>query len=152
MSFKIIVGGKIKEKEIKSLIDDYLKRIKPFNITSVHFIKSSSVDDCSKAILEEEERYFKEIKGCDYKILLDIEGEMLSSKEFAKMIDDKQKKYGKVCFIIGGSCGVSDNVKKGCDFRLSFSRMTFPYQLFTLLFVEQLYRALTILKEKRYHK
>ena len=77
---------------------------------------------------------------------------MLSSEEFSKKIENEALKYGKITLVIGGSHGVSDEIKQYIDYELSFSKMTFPHQLFRLIVLEQVYRALSIINNAPYHK
>ena len=108
-----------------------------------------------KLSLEKESKLiFKEIKPTSILILLDIKGETLDSIEFAdflkKSINQSNKK--EIIFIIGSSHGVDDNFKQICNYRISFSKMTFCKELFKVIFIEQLYRALTIINNINYHK
>ena len=83
---------------------------------------------------------------------MEIEEKELSSIEFAKKIDEIQISNSNICFIIGGSYGLSDEIKKMSNFKLSFSKMTFPHQLFRLILLEQIYRAYKINNNESYHK
>ena len=94
----------------------------------------------------------KYIDNRDYVITLEIDGNNLSSVELAEKIDKTFISNSNITFIIGGSYGLSDNIKKRSNYKLSFSRMTFPHGLFRMIFLEQLYRSFKILNNETYHK
>ena len=98
------------------------------------------------------EDIIKYIDNRDYVITLEIDGNNLSSVELAEKIDKTFISNSNITFIIGGSYGLSDNIKKRSDYKLSFSRMTFPHGLFRMIFLEQLYRSFKILNNETYHK
>lgn len=142
---KLICVGKIKEKYLKDGINDYLKRINKY-----HKVQIIEVED---SIPENEEvKIIKYIDNKDYVITLEIDGNMLSSIEFADKLDKTFITNSNITFIIGGSYGLSDNIKKRSNYKLSFSSMTFPHGLFRLVFLEQLYRCFKILNNETYHK
>ena len=105
-----------------------------------------------KAIKLEGEKIKKQIDEKDYLITLEIEGKELSSLEFAKKIDDIQMESSNITFIIGGSYGIEEEIKNKARMHLSFSKMTFPHQLFRVLLLEQIYRAYKINNNESYHK
>ena len=88
----------------------------------------------------------------DYNILMDINGEMIDSVSFSNKINNLLISHGNITFIIGGSNGVSEEIKKICNYRLSFSRITFPHQLFRVVLLEQIYRSFKIINNEEYHK
>ena len=94
----------------------------------------------------------KYVSEKDYIITLDIEGKMLSSTELAEKIDKTLSINPNITFIIGGSYGLSENIKKISDYSLSFSKMTFPHQLFRIILLEQIYRSFRIINNESYHK
>lgn len=94
----------------------------------------------------------KHIDNRDYVISLEIEGKNLSSTEFADRLDKTFISHSNITFVIGGSYGLSDNIKSRSNYKLSFSSMTFPHGLFRLIFLEQLYRCFKILNNETYHK
>ena len=147
----IITVGKIKEKYIKDGIDDYLKRLSKY--TKVELIELEDVSfDKSKTLKVESEKILKRINTKSYIITLEIEGNELNSIELSNLIEKSIDKYTDITFVIGGSYGLDDSVKKLSNYKLSFSKMTFPHQLFRLLFLEQLYRSFKIMKNEEYHK
>ena len=142
---KIICPGKIKEKYLREAIDDYKKRISKY-----HKIEIVEVEDSTTE--EEGSKILKHIDDKDYVITLEIKGNNLTSEEFAEMVDKTFITNSKMCFVIGGSYGLSEEVKKRSNYKLSFSSFTFPHQLFRVILLEQIYRALKILNNETYHK
>lgn len=149
---KIICVGKIKEKYFKDAIFEYIKRISKYSKIEILEVNDEAIDDAVISVKKEEERLLKVINPKDYLISLDIAGSQISSIDFASKIDSIQITNPNITFIIGGSCGLGDNVKKLADFSLSFSKMTFPHQLFRIMLLEQIYRAYKIKNNERYHK
>ena len=147
----IITVGKIKEKYIKDGIDDYLKRLSKY--TKVELIELEDVSfDKSKTLKVESEKILKRINTKSYIITLEIDGNESNSIELSNLIEKSIDKYTDITFVIGGSYGLDDSVKELSNYKLSFSKMTFPHQLFRLLFLEQLYRSFKILNNEQYHK
>ena len=142
---KIICVGKIKENYIKEGILDYQKRISKYHKIEIIEVVDSNIN-------EEKDRILKHINNKDYIITLDIEGNSLSSLELADKIDKVFITNPNIIFVIGGSDGIHDDIKKLSDYRLSFSKLTFPHQLFRLILLEQLYRSFKILNNETYHK
>lgn len=148
---KIITVGKIKEKYLKDGINEYLKRMQKY--AKVEIIELQDEDfDINKTLLKEKEKIEKYIKERDYVVTLEIDGEELSSIELSKKIDNIMLNNSDITFIIGGSYGLHDDIKKRSNFALSFSKMTFPHQLFRLILLEQIYRSFKILNNETYHK
>ncbi len=148
---KIICIGKIKENYIKEAIIEYKKRISRY--TNIEIIELEDYSyDIKKTLLTEYNSIIKVIDDNDYNILLDINGIELDSLSFAKKINDTLNINSNITFIIGGSYGVLDELRNKVDFRLSFSKMTFPHQLFRVLLLEQIYRAYKINNNEEYHK
>ncbi len=149
---KIICVGKIKEKYLKDAICDYSKRISKY--TKLEIIEVSDRDKLPiNDILDKEGNdILKHINDKDYVISLEINGNNLSSIELAKKIDTIFNKYSNIVFIIGGSYGLSNNIKQRCNYALSFSKLTFPHQLFRVMLLEQIYRAYKINNNETYHK
>lgn len=148
---KIITVGKIKEKYLTDAINEYLKRLNKY--TKINLIEVPDENfDINKTLETEKKSILKYVSEKDYIITMEIEGKELSSIEFAKKIDEIQISNSNICFIIGGSYGLSDEIKKMSNFKLSFSKMTFPHQLFRLILLEQIYRAYKINNNESYHK
>ena len=148
---KIITVGKIKEKYLKDGINEYLKRMQKY--AKVEIIELQDEDfDINKTLLKEKEKIEKYIKEKYDVETLEIDGEELSSIELSKKIDNIMLNNSDITFIIGGSYGLHDDIKKRSNFALSFSKMTFPHQLFRLILLEQIYRSFKILNNETYHK
>lgn len=136
---KLICVSKIKEQYLQEGIKDYLKRISKYS-------KLEVIELLNK------EDIIKNIKDKDYVITLEIDGKQLDSIEFSKMIEKTLISNSNIVFIIGDSDGIDNDVKERSNYKLSFSNMTYPNQLFRLIFLEQLYRAFKIMNNETYHK
>ena len=147
---KLICVGSIKEKYLKDAIDDYLTRIKKYTKIELIELKDSKIEE--KALLDEEKEILKHIKDKDYVITLEIDGNMKDSISFSNYLEKLEVEYNNIVFIIGGSLGLSDKIKELSNYKLSFSKMTFPHQLFRLILLEQIYRAYKIKNNETYHK
>ena len=142
---KIITVGKIKENYLKEAINDYQKRISKY-----HKLEIIEIEDDN--IINEKDRILKHINKKDYLIALDIQGIELTSIELSKKINNIFINNSNITFIIGGSNGIHDSIKNIVNYKLSFSKMTFPHQLFRLILLEQIYRSFKILNNETYHK
>ena len=149
---KIITVGSIKEKYLKDAIDEYTKRLKKYTSIELIEVKDEGIVEESKAISLEAEKIRKYLNTKDYIITMEIEGKQLTSPEFAEKINQIQIENSNIVFIIGGSYGLSDEIKNMAKFHMSFSKMTFPHQLFRVLLLEQIYRAFKILNNESYLK
>lgn len=149
---KIICVGKIKEKYLTDALNEYQKRISKY--TKIEIISLQDYDLNNEELTKEKEKeaIIKNIAPKDYIVTLEIEGQMLTSKEFANKIDNIYLTNSNITFIIGGSYGLADEVKKMSNFSLSFSKMTFPHQLFRVILLEQIYRSYKINNNESYHK
>lgn len=149
---KIVCVGKIKEKYFKDAINEYIKRIGKY--TKLEIIEINDLDRLNIAdILKKEgESILKHIKDRDYVVTLEIEGIKMNSIELASKIDNMLFKNSNITFVIGGSYGLSDEVKNRSNFKLSFSDFTFPHQLFRVILLEQIYRSFKINNNESYHK
>lgn len=150
---KIICIGKLKETFLVDGINEYKKRIEGFQKLQILELKEYNTSNISKNIENEGFEILEKVNSDEHIITLEILGKKLDSITFSRYLEN-QFTYGtsKITFIIGGSNGLSEEVKKRSNFRLSFSDMTFPHQLMRLILMEQLYRALTIIHHKEYHK
>ena len=142
---KIICVGKVKEKYLRDMIDDYAKRISKYHKIEIIELADSNIN-------KEKEELLRVINTKDYNIVMDIDGNNLSSREFAEKMDKTFLINSNITFIIGGSDGVSPEIKELANYRLSFSKLTFPHQLFRGILLEQIYRAFKILNNESYHK
>ena len=159
MKITIVCVGKIKEKFYRDALAEYTKRLSRYcslTITEVADEKTkeqASETECAIIKDREGERILKSIRDDGYVIALAIDGKILDSVELSEKID-KLGLSGKsnVYFVIGGSLGLSDAVMKRADYKLSFSRMTFPHQLMRVILLEQIYRSYRIFNHEPYHK
>ena len=142
---KIICVGRIKEAFYRDAIDEYLKRMLKYHKVEIIEVMDSNIKT-------EKELILKKIDKKDYIITMEIEGKSLSSIEFSEMIDKTLITNSNITFIIGGSDGLDDEIKKLSNYKLSFSKMTFPHQLFRVILLEQIYRAFKIINNESYHK
>ena len=141
----IICMGKIKEKYLNDLIDDYTKRISKYHKLNIIELPDNDIETETKNIL-------KHIKPNDYVISLAIEGKQLDSVELSNLIDKTFINYPTIDFIIGESNGLSDEIKNRSNMLLSFSKLTYPHGLFRGILLEQIYRSFKILNNESYHK
>lgn len=149
---KIIAIGSIKEKYLKDAIAEYLKRLQKYTSLEIIELKDESFDDIDKTLNKEAEKIKKHISEKDYIITLEIEGKQLDSVEFSKKLENIQLETSNITFIIGGSYGLSTEIKEMSNYHLSISKMTFPHQLFRVILLEQIYRAFKIKNNESYHK
>ncbi|NLO97979.1 MAG: 23S rRNA (pseudouridine(1915)-N(3))-methyltransferase RlmH [Peptococcaceae bacterium] len=159
MQIKLLTVGKIKEKYIKEGIKEYSKRLEGYVKLQIIEVDDEpcperySRAEIEKAKQKEGERLLRYVGEQDYLILLDVRGKELSSQEFADILAERSLKgQSRIALIVGGSMGVSDQVLKRADFCWSFSKLTFPHQLFRLMLLEQIYRACKINQGETYHK
>lgn len=159
MRITVVCVGKIKEKYFTMGIDEYSKRLSRYcKLEIIQVPDEKTPDNASEAEelmikKKEGERILKNIKDNAYVIALAIEGKMLTSEELADKID----KLGvggdsHIVFVIGGSLGLDDEVLKRADYKLSFSKMTFPHQMMRMVLLEQIYRGYRIMNGEPYHK
>ena len=150
---KILCVGKIKERFFTDGIAEYEKRIDGYTKFSIVEVKEVNTSDINKNIKDEGKNLLDKIGEDEFVITLEINGKMIDSVELAKLIEEKMT-YGfsKITFVIGGSNGLSSDVVRRSNYHLSFSKFTFPHQLMRLILSEQIYRALTIINNKEYHK
>ena len=129
---KVICVGKIKEKYLLDALNEYKKRLTKY--TKLEIIEVNDIDNqnIDISLLKEKEQIQKYINDKDYVITLEIEGNMLSSEDLANKIDTIFNNTSNITFIIGGSHGLHEDIKKRSNYKLSFSKMTFPHQLLEL--------------------
>lgn len=159
MNIDIICVGKLKEKYLKDGIDEYKKRLSRYcniNIIEVPDEKApENISQKEEEIIKQKEGHgiLKHIKDNTFVIALDIKGKMLSSEELAAFLNDRAVMGdSNLAFIIGGSIGLSKEVLDRANYKLSFSKMTFPHQIMRLILLEQVYRGYRILNNEPYHK
>ncbi len=141
ININLIVLGKIKENYFKDAINEYKKMLKSYADLSIF------------EIMDEGEKILSKIKDGAYVIALEIGGKSLDSVEFANKINDLMiDGHSNITFVIGGSLGLSNEVLERADYKLSFSKMTFPHKLMRVILMEQIYRAFRIINNHPYHK
>ena len=149
---KIICVGKIKEEFYRDAIKEYLKRLSKYEKIEIIECKDYSDLPINDILLKESVEIEKNINSRDYVITLEIDGKQLSSVELAQKINNIYLTNSNITFIIGGSYGLHDNIKRISNFKLSFSNLTFPHQLFRVILLEQIYRSFKINNNESYHK
>ena len=148
---KIICVGKIKEQYLKDAIEEYKKRLSKYTKLEIIELPDFSFD-IKKTLESERDLILKSIKETDYNILLDINSLELNSIEFANNLDKIRQVNSNINFIIGGSNGVHNDIRNVVNEKISFSKLTFPHQLFRVILLEQIYRSFKILNNEEYHK
>lgn len=149
---KIITVGQIKEQYLKDAIEEYKKRISKYTNLEIIELKDEGLVEEEKSIKIEAEKIEKQLNDKDYIITLEIEGKEYTSPEFAEKLRTIQIENSNITFIIGGSYGLADSIKNKAKMHLSFSKMTFPHQLFRVILLEQIYRSFKIINNESYHK
>lgn len=160
LKITVLCVGNLKEKYLKDAVCEYLKRLDKYcNVEVVeveeHKLTKNNLypSDISICLDKEADKIISKIPKNSYIISLCIEGSMYSSEGFCKLISEKMiDGAGSMCFIIGGSWGLSNKIKNLSDVKLSMSKMTFPHQLTRVILCEQLYRVFQILNCGKYHK
>lgn len=156
MTINLICVGSIKEKYFTDAINEYKKRLSAFCKFNIIELKEINFSKVTSSEIEK----IKELEGKEIisnlkknNVLLSLKGKEYSSEELANFISNKQTNgLSELTFVIGGSYGVSGEVEKEIQEKISFSKLTFPHQLMRVIFLEQIYRAFTILNNKSYHK
>lgn len=155
MNIKLIVVGKNEQKYLKEALDIYIKRLTHyinFELVVLPDVKNAKNMSVSELKDKEAELILKHSAKADKVVLLDEKGKEFSSVEFSKYIEKQMNASLKtLAFVVGGAFGFSEKVYSQAGEKLSISKMTFSHQMIRLLFVEQLYRAFTIIKGEPYH-
>lgn len=156
---KIVAVGKIKDKNLKGLIDEYIKRISPYSNVKIIEVNDEPIKKNSNEALDEivknneGKKVLKHIDNDDFVYVLDLRGKQFDSVELSKSIDEVLTyKSSNITFVIGGSLGLSKDLINRANVRWKLSDCTFPHQIVRLLLVEQIYRVFTLLNNMPYHK
>ena len=149
---KIICVGKIKEKFFKEALLEYEKRLNKYTKLAIIEVEDEENSNKNIVLQKEKEKILKHIDDKDFVITTEIEGESFSSLAFASNLDKILSNNKNVTFIIGGSYGLAEEIKQRSNLALSFSKFTFPHQLFRIILLEQIYRAYKIINGETYHK
>lgn len=143
--------GNLKDKFFVDACGEYEKRLSRFcAYTKIELKEYTNFSSTEQTKQKEGEEILKNISG--YVVLLDLKGTSLSSEQFAKKIQQLSQNASEISFVIGGSYGVSDEVKSRANMVVKMSDMTFPHRLFRVMLLEQIYRAFTIINNTNYHK
>lgn len=158
MKINIVAAGKIKEKYLQMGIAEFMKRLPPYadvkitEIAEEKMKENPSAAEKEKTLAAEGERLLKQVPQGSYLFVLDVYGKQISSEELSEKIDALALQgNSNLTFLIGGAFGLSEEVRKAADEKISFSRMTFTHQMVRLLLVEQIYRAFKISRGEKYH-
>lgn len=157
ISINIICVGKLKEKFSRDASDEYIKRLSRFAKLTVTEIPDEKIPDgaseavCNQILIKEGEKILSAAKDAPI-IAMCVEGQLVSSEDIAEKLNDAAMHGGKLCFVIGGSLGLWDEVKKRAVFKMSFGRITLPHQLMRVVLLEQIFRGFKIINNETYHK
>lgn len=149
---KIICLGKIKEDFFKDAEKEYLKRLQKYTKLEIIELEDEKDKDIKVCLSKEEQLIKKSIKDKDNLVLLDINGKEYTSTEFSNFINKELTENSNITFIIGSSNGVSEEIKRLAKKKVSFSKLTFPHQMFRIILLEQIYRSFKIINNESYHK
>ena len=155
ININLVCVGKIKEKYIEEGMAEYIKRMKTYAVFKIIELKEEGNDKDREKAMEIEGAVIKNVleKNKRFNILLDIKGKQYTTEEFVEVIENKMVHgVSTMNFIIGGSYGVTEEIRALSEIRLSFSKFTFPHQLMRLIFLEQLYRWFSVINNSKYHK
>ena len=154
----VITVGSLKEGYLREAVAEYKKRLSQYaRVDEIELREERINNEDNRAEIEgalsrEADKILSALPKDALKIALCVEGKQHTSEELARIIGDGCDRGGKIALVIGSSYGLSEKVKKECDVRLSFSKLTFPHQLMKVILLEAMYRSFTILHGKRYHK
>ena len=159
MKITLVTVGRIKEKYLEAAIAEYSKRLSRYCKLEIVQVADEKTPDNASELMEKQikekegERILSHIKDGAYVVALAIDGKQLSSEELADLVEGLGVRgESHIQFVIGGSLGLADSVLKRADYKLSFSRMTFPHQLMRVILLEQIYRSYRIISGEPYHK
>lgn len=158
LSVKIICVGSLKENYLREASAEYSKRLSGFckfnvvELKETRLSEAPSQKEIESALRSEGQAIISAMPQRSYKIAMCVEGKQMSSEKLAAKLEDVSQTYSEICLVIGSSFGLSEDVKKACDMRLSVSELTFPHQLLRILLLEAIYRAFNINAGTRYHK
>lgn len=149
---KIICLGKIKEKYFNDAIKEYEKRLSKYTKLEIIELNDEKDNDIKVCLQKEKVSILNHIKEKDNIIILDIEGKEYTSLEFSNFLEKELIINSNITFLIGSSNGLDEEIKKLTNKKISFSRLTFPHQLFRIILLEQIYRSFKIINNETYHK
>jgi len=152
VKFEFYFIGKTTEAYLNEGIENYSRKLGHYMNSGIKIFPSSTEKNTSKALREESSKILKSITALDFVVVLDEKGKQFSSIELSREIQKvMNRSYSRMVFIIGSAYGIDGELKERADMILSFSRFTFTHQMIRLILMEQVYRAMTILKNESYH-
>ena len=158
MRFYVVCIGKLKDAYLRDGVAEFVKRMRPYGGITITELNESKIGDKpsdgdrKQVVAEEGERLLKAVPKSAYTVLLDVYGKTMSSEDLAKTVAKLEVDgVSDMAFIVGGAFGVSDELRRSVNYKLSFSPMTFTHQMVRLLLVEQIYRASKINRNEPYH-
>jgi len=158
MRFYVVCIGKLKDAYLRDGVAEFVKRMRPYGGITITELNESKIGDKpsdadrKQVVVEEGERLLKAVPKSAYTVLLDVYGKTMSSEDLAKTVAKLEVDgVSDMAFIVGGAFGVSDELRRSVNYKLSFSPMTFTHQMVRLLLVEQIYRASKINRNEPYH-
>ena len=158
MRFYVICIGKLKDAYLRDGVAEFVKRMRPYGGITITELNESKIGDKpsdadrKQVVIEEGERLLKNVPKNAYTVLLDVYGKTMSSEDLAKTVAKLEVDgVSDMAFIVGGAFGVSDELRRSVNYKLSFSPMTFTHEMVRLLLVEQIYRASKINRNEPYH-
>ncbi len=150
---KILAVGKIRDRHLEALIEDYREKIARYHKIEIVEVRDEAIGKSEKDVLEAEgKRLLEKIQKDEYVLLLDLHGRPIDSVSFAEKIDKLFISHPKITFVIGGSLGLSEEVRERADERIRLSDLTFLHGMTRLILLEQIYRSFKILNHEIYHK
>lgn len=152
MPVSIVCAGRLREKYWRDAADEYIKRMSRYNKTDVIEVPDQPETAGAQAMKKEGADMLSHIRQDDFVVAMCIEGKQMESTELADFFREREMYGARVVFVIGGSLGLSEDVRKRANKTLSMSKMTFPHQLARVMLLEQIYRAHKIIAGERYHK
>lgn len=151
LKINILCVGNLKDKFFIEASGEYIKRLSRFCVCNIKELKEyTNLNNIEQIKQAEGQEIINNLKG--YVILLDVKGDLISSEDLATKIEKISQLNSEITFVIGGSYGVSQEVKQKANQIISVSKMTFPHRLFRVMLLEQIYRAFTIINNISYHK
>lgn len=154
MKIRIIQVGKNKDRYLEEAVAEFLKRLKPYTqmeVVTVKECRTGKTFSRERCVEEEGWEIIKALRDEDFVVALDERGREFSSKEFAELLRGQMDSGVSLCLIIGGAFGLSDEVKSRSHLILSMSKMTFTHQMVRIFLLEQIFRAICIIRGKEYH-
>ncbi len=158
MNIRFLIPGKCREKYLNEGVNEYLKRLSKYAKVTLSYLPEEYIQDerqealIKKALENEASRVLKLLKEDEFVFLIDVHGQKMDSSSFAKFFEEKAKTNGNFAFVFGSSYGIDDRLRKRADFKFSLSDLTFTHYVALFLTIEQVYRAMKIIRGETYDK